>query len=139
MCKAEAVPTTYRVMPSALAIVAAAAHASPDVSCWHAASGATTRSLRWGFNGCAAGHSRRPIVTGAARAVADTQERAAGDVLPTAQPAQAPEQAAEVKPACDPKVPAGQSVQAAAPAIAYVPGGQGVQAAPMEMEPAAHD
>ena len=97
------------------------------------------RSTRRALAGCAAGHSCRLRDAGTARASADTQDSAAGVVLPAAQSAQAPEQAALARPARLPKVPAGQSEHAAAPAGAKVPGAQGTQLPPAPgAEPAAH-
>ncbi len=85
-------------------MVAAAAQADADVSCWQAASGAATRSTIWGFKGCAAGQSRRPRLSGAAREPVEAQEseeeeEAGGAVAPARHEAHVPEQAADVRPA----------------------------------------
>ena len=78
----------------------AAEHELP-VSCTHSAAGATTRSTRCGFAGCAAGHICRLSEVGTERAFAALQLKVEGGsaVLPAAQLAQKPEHLFEVRPA----------------------------------------
>ena len=118
MCKAAAVPTTKRVMPSEPTIDAAAAQALALVSCAHWADGAITRSTSCGLEGCAAGQICRPWEDGTARELAvlheTEEEAAAGRVLPAGHVAHVPVQEEVVRPARSPKVPAGHREQAEA-------------------------
>ena len=79
---------------------------APDVIiCWHWERGATTRSTRCGFAGCAAGQNMRPSEAGTAResaAMHDSGLAAAGAVLPAPHVEQVPVHVALVRPALAP-------------------------------------